>query len=310
MRHHPRRPRPSAIPFPIGLVLTGLLFACGPARLARAAVGFGQIDTFQDGTTMNWTEGDPSPNPPTNAPTGGPGGAGDAYLLNTSSGRSGAGSKMVMFNEAQWAGDYVAAGVTRIDAFAANPGAAPLQLRLALRSPTGTTFSSTTGIALPARTPWRRVSFDLTSAGLTNVGGNESLAAVLSNVAVLRVLSGSKGPAWEGDDLAGTLAVDDLRALRLPGDANFDGRVNGADLRIARLHLGRRTAGDAAGWHVGDFDFDGRVDAQDVVLLRRNFGKSIPTLAGADTIVAPVPEPGAMGLLVCLVGSVLLRRPR
>ena len=33
-------------------------------------------DDFEDGTTMGWDEGGPSPNPPTNIADGGPGGAG------------------------------------------------------------------------------------------------------------------------------------------------------------------------------------------------------------------------------------------
>ena len=75
------------------------------APSVRAAVVFGQIDDFQNGTTMGWDEGSPSPNPPVNVATGGPDGAGDRFLQTNSSGGNGPGSRMVMFNQNQWAGD-------------------------------------------------------------------------------------------------------------------------------------------------------------------------------------------------------------
>ena len=43
-------------------LLNCLLFA----EHSEATISFGQMDTFQDGTTMNWHEGGSSPNPPTN----------------------------------------------------------------------------------------------------------------------------------------------------------------------------------------------------------------------------------------------------
>ncbi|PWB73274.1 MAG: hypothetical protein C3F15_10055, partial [Holophagae bacterium] len=95
------------------LVARGLFAAIGTLAMATAVPAWAvdplQVDDFEDGTTMGWEEGAPSPNPPVNVADGGPGGAGDAYLENTSSGGTGAGSRMVMFNNAQWTGDYVAA---------------------------------------------------------------------------------------------------------------------------------------------------------------------------------------------------------
>src|SRR3712207_4557029 len=75
---------------PLFAVIAGLcLFTCVESK----AVTLGQVDTFQDGSTMNWQEGGNSPNPPTNVASGGPAGAGDRYLENDSSGGFGAGSR-------------------------------------------------------------------------------------------------------------------------------------------------------------------------------------------------------------------------
>ena len=59
------------------------------SHTTEADVIVGQVDDFQDGTTMGWREGEISPNPPMHAANGGPLGALDSFLLNTSSGGNG-----------------------------------------------------------------------------------------------------------------------------------------------------------------------------------------------------------------------------
>ena len=94
----------------IGLpVLIVLLAALAPA--AARAVIVGQNDTFQDGTTANWTNGG---TPPANVSTAGPGGAGDRFMELTADG-SGSNGRLTAFNRSQWLGDYISAGVTEID---------------------------------------------------------------------------------------------------------------------------------------------------------------------------------------------------
>jgi hypothetical protein len=277
---------------------------------ARAAITFGQVDNFQDGSTMGWAEGAASPNPPAYVASGGPRGAGDGYLQNVSGGGGGAGGKMVMFTGGQWAGNYNAAGVTQIDASVANLGAAPLFMRLAVLSGTAV-YGSSDAIELPPDGVWRRVTFGLTGDALTKVEGTDTLGEALSHVQNLRLLSAQGGPALMGDVVAGTLGLDDVRALRLPGDANFDGRVDAADFRITRLAVGNRGLG---GWAQGDFDFDGRVTARDLALLRRNFGESVSAASPQVTVqamapAAVVPEPAGVTLLV-VSAALLLRRTR
>lgn len=202
------------------------------AAHSRAAVSFGQIDTFQDGTTMSWNEGVSSPNPPTNVSTGGPAGAGDRYLQNISSGGSGAGSKMVMFNDVQWTGNYNAAGVDRITAQMANLGSSTLHMRIAIRGgPSSSIYGSAVAADLPADGLWRPVTFDLTSSALTSIVGADTLAQVLGNVTELRILSAVGGASFAGDPIQGTLGVDNITARDI---ANFVlritdiGFVNGA----------------------------------------------------------------------------------
>jgi len=190
------------------------------------AISFGQIDTFQDGTTMNWQEGLNSPNPPTNISTGGPAGAGDKYLQDTSSGGFGAGSKLIMFNESQWIGNYNVVGVDRITAQMANLGSTTVSMRIGIRSTSGTVYGSTTAAQLSPDGVWRTVTFDLTPSALTNIGGADSVSQVLSSVAEIRILSAVGGPSFTGDPIAATLGIDNITGRDI---ANFIFRITRLD---------------------------------------------------------------------------------
>jgi hypothetical protein len=188
-----------------GLVLTAPVWAVAP----------GQIDEFENGTTMGWAEGPPSPNPPRAVADGGPGGPGDGYLENEASGTSGPGGRLVMFNQDQWKGDYLAAGLTGIEAWAANLGQTTLHLRVALIGPAGAA-GSTGAVRLPPDGQWRPLSFALSASGLTSIFGGVPVDDVLADVTELRILSAEGVPTTLGDVVAGRLAIDDIRAV---GDA-------------------------------------------------------------------------------------------
>jgi hypothetical protein len=74
----------------------------------------------------------------------------------------------------------------------------------------------------------------------------------------------------------------------LPGDANGDGIVNGADLNIVLSNYGQ-TGMD---WAQGDFNGDGAVNGADLNVMLSNYNRSISLSAGVA-----VPEPGAMAML-------------
>ena len=171
------------------------------------------LDDFEDGTVMGWTQGNNSPDPPTNIPDGGPDGIGDNYLETRSMGIVGPGSRLVMFNQAQWTGDYVTEGITRIEAQMANFGLTELFMRIAIEGAPSQRYGSTDAVVLLPDAQWRLLSFDLTAPSLTQIGGAASLSEVLSGVTTLRILSASTGPAWSGDSLVATLGVDDILAV-------------------------------------------------------------------------------------------------
>ncbi len=206
-----------------GLGLGMLLCLAWPA--AALAVAAGQLDTFQNGTTLDWAEGiggfGVPPVPPAAVPNAGPDGAGDFALRLTATGAlSGAGSKLVVNNiQPRWTGSYSGAGVNGMIFDVRNLNAFALTIRVAIDGPavgpTGGRWVSH-GVVVPASSGWRTLVFalrpqDLVPADLTGT----NVATTLGNVAVLRILH-SPTPAWTGVPVAGQLDLDNIEALPEP----------------------------------------------------------------------------------------------
>jgi hypothetical protein len=181
-----------------------------------SAIVSGQVDDFENGTTMGWSEGALSSNPPQNISTGGPAGLGDNYLQNVSSGLATSGGKMTMFNQAQWTGDYTTAGVAGIQVSMANFGTTALFMRIAIEG-SATEFGSTAAFPLPADGVWRTALFRLGPGDMSLIAGVASLGTVLSGVTNFRIISRAGGPGWQGDQVNGVLGVDNIRALTTSG---------------------------------------------------------------------------------------------
>jgi len=110
----------------------------------------------------------------------------------------------------------------------------------------------------------------------------------------------------------------------LLGDANLDGTVNGTDFSILAANFGL----GVTNWDQGDFLYGSSVNGSDFSALAGNFGQgdsgadasiSAGDIAALDAfaaanglavpVIASVPEPGAMGLVVA-AGFVVLRKRR
>jgi hypothetical protein len=88
---------------------------------AQAAVTGGRTDSFEDGTTQSWSRNVERANAaasttvtPRNVADGGPAGTGDAYLQIVGDG-AGSTAHITAFNRDRWSGDFLAAGITRIE---------------------------------------------------------------------------------------------------------------------------------------------------------------------------------------------------
>jgi hypothetical protein len=195
------------------------------AQLA-SAITMGQIDTFQTGTTEGWFAGGLGmgmlpPTPPQVVSTGGPAGVGDQFLEITADTDTGAGSRVVAINGAQWAGNYLAAGISAISMDLKNLGGTDLTIRLLLEDPMNappvdeavTTF----GAVLPAGTDWTNVVFPISPASLTVLQGNAT--TLLGNTILLRIINSPVATEGAARQM-GVLGVDNIQAA-VPEPATF-----------------------------------------------------------------------------------------
>ncbi|MHC1768626.1 MAG: hypothetical protein AB9869_30825 [Verrucomicrobiia bacterium] len=173
------------------LLVTAAIALC--AAVTASGVSIGQTDTFEDGTTQGWIAGllgQPHPAPPVNVASGGPAGANDNFLQLTSLGGAGPGSRLSTISfGSQWAGDYIAAGVSFISMDVRNLGSTDLSLRLSFSDPvagppSNIAFSSA-AVFLPAGGGWTPIFFPIDLANLSGALGDVETA--LRNTTELRI---------------------------------------------------------------------------------------------------------------------------
>lgn len=189
---------------------TAIVLAC-LASGGNAAVTLNQIETF--GGVHEWTSGSANPNPPVVLVDSGPLGPGDNALRVTSNGGTGAGSRLVVFNETLWTGDYIASGILAIAADLRNSGTTTLSFRLGFDGPGGKFVTAASTVA--AFSGWAHRIFDISPASLISAGGSNA-AATLAGVTELRILHSSTVD-YRGAQISSGFLVDNIQAVPEPG---------------------------------------------------------------------------------------------
>ena len=230
--------RASALPLRhTSLALLAAVLCAGPAF----AIQLGQVDDFEGGAA-GWGVGASHPLPPEDVPDGGPMGAGDAWLQLSTTGFTGPGGRLAVFNRAQWAGDYTSAGVTSLGLFVNGISGSSVALRLSLRRG-GDVVASATPTVIAPQSGWQWVELSLDPADLAAVSFGADPATVLASVDELRLLhaqalpsvGGSTGSAI-GEFLqpATVFGLDEITALPEPGVACLQAAA------VATMLAGRR----------------------------------------------------------------------
>jgi len=199
-----------------------LLLALAVSAAPLSASTIGQIDNFQDGTTMGWfVPLTTNPNQPANVSTGGPAGVGDAYLQLTATGSAGPGSRLSVLNSSQWAGNYFASGVTLIRMDVNNFGPLDVSLRLLFEDIEGSgppvnLALSANAVVVPAGSGWVTAEFPITAADLVPFDFGTA-AGALADTDIMRIFH-NPDPTFPGPN-AGiplvnvTLGVDNITAI-------------------------------------------------------------------------------------------------
>lgn len=196
-----------------------VLIALAGIALTRlsSAVEIDQIDNFQDGTTMNWSNGGIIGTIPVeNIPTGGPAGSGDAYIQLTADG-SGPGGKLTAWNRDQWLGSYVGAGVTAIQVDLLNQSAVTLSIRMAFKTGPGSNGVPgylTQGMILPVGSGWQHFTISLLPSDLIPVGGPAPWPSFF--IGEVRFINEVGTTNLSGDNVVGQLGIDNIHAVPEP----------------------------------------------------------------------------------------------
>lgn len=205
-----------------GLAMLAMLVA--PALMQGASLG--EVDTFAGGIE-GWSAGPGGhPVPPEVIATGGPGGVGDAYLQVVALGGSGPGSRLSVQNLDQWAGDYLAAGISGIAMHLNNSGPNDLHLRLLFANLSNLPDSvdaaiSAEAVVVPAGSGWVHVVFPIAPSALLPMPG--SISSALSNASELRIFHNPDpvfgGPGMGAPPVVATLGIDNITAVPEPSAA-------------------------------------------------------------------------------------------
>lgn len=203
-------------------VSVAVMVAAAAMASPAGAVSVGEIDTFSGSIEAWFAGGGPMGATPPNSPRlesgGGPGGAADPYLRISANGNAGGeGSRLAAMNASQWAGDYLAAGITAIEMDVNNFGPSDITLRLLFEDPTTgpplNVAATTFGEVLPANSGWRRVQFAIAPGDLTAVDGNAT--AALTGTTILRLFHNGTAN-FPPNPIAADLGVDNISAVPEP----------------------------------------------------------------------------------------------
>ena len=163
----------------------------------------------------------------------------------------------------------------------------------------GTDGTRQVGMAIPAGGQEHAVMWNGTPSSIVDLGAQLPAGFSVSAAFTINAAGNVFGDAI---DSSGIVHAIEWAQHLLPGDANFDGRVNFADLLITAQHYG--ATGQNFG--TGDFNGDGSVNFADLLILAQNYGAS----ASAQSFPAnAVPEP-TQALTMTVTSTLFVRRRR
>ena len=189
-----------------------LSFACSVHAIVP-----GQTDTFEDGTTQNWTNGGFNAPPVVNF-VGGPGGPTDHAIRVTSLGGSGAGNRLTTFNRDQWLGDYLNQGIIAVEMDLNNFSDVELSIRIGFKQEIGPGAPGyvSQAFVLPAGGGWQHVVFSITPATMIPLNSPIDYKTFFSgNFEEFRIIH-APTPDLNGEPVVAQMGIDNIHAVPEP----------------------------------------------------------------------------------------------
>lgn len=228
---------------------TLVILAMGWTTVAAAQPAVGYRDDFEGVTTQGWSvNGAGFGAPPAFAvPSLVAGGPTGQYMLLQSQTGGGSGSRLAVLNGAQWAGNYLTAGIPAIGMSVNNFGPSDLFLRLMFEDPIpgppNNVAFSTNPIFVGAGSGWTNIMFPILPASLT--AGLGTVNGALANATVLRLYHSQAAnfpnPAFPIAPVTAQLGVDNITALAAVPEPATVTLVGVGVLALAGLSRRRRS---------------------------------------------------------------------
>lgn len=189
-------------------------------RIGITQVVIDQVDDFNDGTLQGWTKGQPVDTFVTNQ-------SNQLKVSTINNFNGGPHSKLIIYNETQWKGDYISQGITGIKLKISNPynpipNNNPLRIRIAIGntnkpggggSNLGTWFVSKEAIVISPDSGEVTAIISVLEEDLNIAHGMDSYASVFGNVAALRITASTSPTNPRGDDnMIASILIDDITA--------------------------------------------------------------------------------------------------
>lgn len=172
--------------------LLAFLFSMFITSMLLAQITAGQVDDFEDATTLGWKHKLVNPNSPVNIATDGPAGVDDNFVRNSNSGNFGVpGANHIMFNtDARWKGNFTAQSIVAIRMDVRNSGANDIHLRVALRGgPNVSWMGSTNAVVISTGGGWSTIEIPILASDFTVTQGTDTATDILLDVIEMRILS-------------------------------------------------------------------------------------------------------------------------
>jgi hypothetical protein len=185
--------------------------------VTHGAVFSSQVETFDAPT--DWRIGRQNFGIPSINANFGPEGAGDFALLTSSSAGGGPTSRLIIFNEGDWAGNYSGSGVTGLSMDLRNTGQGDLFIRIAVNGPGG--WFVTDGQAVDAGLGYANFLFDLRPVAFNPARSNDptlgtDIDATLADTTQIRILHSLADGDVRGEVGNATLRIDNITAVPEP----------------------------------------------------------------------------------------------